>query len=127
MNGVNNNFCYGKDTHHQDAILVVDSCRRIVTWNHELIELWGMTTDVLVTLDDKKALKFAADQFSDPIASLAEIERIYAQTELEVHDVISLRGGRYLQRHTYPLRLGKLVVGRVWQFCYRSGVETILS
>lgn len=127
MHEVSNYFSYGEDIHHQDAILVVDNCRRILSWNHKLIELWELTAEVLVTLDDKKALKFAADQFSDPIASLAEIEMIYAQTELEVHDVILLSGGRYLQRHTYPLRLGRLVVGRVWQFCCRSGIETILS
>lgn len=116
MNGASNHSSRGESPPDWEAILVVDNQRRIVSWNHKLIQLWGLTNNALVLLDDEKALKLAADQFPDPVASLSEIERIYAQPELEVQDVILLRRGRYLRRHTYPLRLGKLVVGRVWKF-----------
>lgn len=100
------------------ALLVVDSHRRIVSWNHQLLLLWEIPANVLATLDDKKALAFVASKFSEPVLSVSEIEEIYTQPEIELHDVIPLKGKKYIERYTYPLYLGKLVTGRVWEFFY---------
>ncbi|MBF2048656.1 MAG: hypothetical protein IGS54_15070 [Elainella sp. C42_A2020_010] len=122
MNGASN-FCLTEAPLLQEAILVVDSHRRIVSWNYEFVKLWGLSTTVLSTLDDQQALKTIADQFLDPVAFWSEIESIYAQAELEFHDLVLLKEERYFHRHTYPLRLGKLIVARVWKFYYTSGME----
>lgn len=103
-------------SHH--ALLVVDSQRRIVSWNHQLLCLWGIPPDILATLDDKKALACVASKFLDPVTSISEIEEIYTQPELELHDVVPLQGNVYFERYTYPLRLGQLVTGRVWEFFF---------
>ncbi|QYO67099.1 hypothetical protein [Leptolyngbya sp. 7M] len=107
----------------QEAILVVDRHRRIVGWNYEFVQLWGLATTVFTTLDDQQVLKTVADQFLDSVTFRSEIEGIYAQAELEFHDLVLLREERYFHRHTYPLRLGKLIVGRVWKFYYTNGME----
>jgi len=105
-------------TYNHHALLVVDSDRRIVSWNHQLLLLWAIPPDILATLDDKKALACVASKFLEPVTSISEIEEIYAQPELELHDVILLQGNVELERYTYPLYLGKLVTGRVWEFFF---------
>jgi len=122
INGTRNYSSTEEEASLHNAILVVDSHRRIVSWNRELIVLWGITTNVLATLDDKKVLESVATKFPNPVTCLSDIERIYTQPELELHDVIPLKGNVDLVRYTYPLRFGKLVVGRVWQF---SPIETV--
>lgn len=103
-------------SHH--ALLVVDSQRRIVSWNHQLLRLWGIPPEILATLDDKKFLAFVASKFLEPVTAVSEIEEIYTQPERKLHDVISLQGKGYIERYTYPLYLGKLVTGRVWEFFF---------
>jgi len=103
-------------SHH--ALLVVDSQRRIVSWNHQLLILLGIPSDILASLNDKKVLEFVVSKFLDPVSAVSEIEEIYTQPERKVHDVISLQGKVYIERYTYPLYLGKLVTGRVWEFFF---------
>lgn len=111
------NYC-SQVSSYNHALLVVDSYRRIVSWNHQLLRLWGIPPDILATLDDKKVLAFVASKFLEPVTSISEIEEIYTQPERKLHDVIPLQGNVYLERYTYPLYLGQLVTGRVWEFFF---------
>lgn len=83
-----------------------------------MLRLWGIPPEILATLDDKKVLAFVASKFLEPVTAVSEIEEIYMQPERKLHDVISFQGKLYIERYTYPLYLGKLVTGRVWEFFF---------
>ncbi|QSQ27083.1 PAS domain S-box protein [Pyxidicoccus parkwayensis] len=99
-----------------DGLLVVDARGRIVDFNRQFVELWGIPEDVIATRDDKRAIACALTRLVDPAAFLAKVEALYATPEATSFDVLEFKDGRTIERYSQPQRLGARVVGRVWSF-----------
>lgn len=67
-------------------------------------------------MSDQLALEFVAAQFDNPQAFLRDMREIYSQTELEINETVQLRNGRIIRRHSKPLWINGVYVGRVWMF-----------
>ena len=112
-----NYYCSLEETASQhEAILVVDIDRRIISWNRKFIELCGINASIIVTLNDKEVLELLTDHLLEPVVFLLVIEKTYTQNEFELQHTFLLKEGICLYLHTYPLRLGRLVIGRIWKF-----------
>jgi PAS domain S-box-containing protein len=97
----------------QDAILVVDSDRQIAALNKRFRELVQVADDILASRDHRRMMAQTAKLLPDPQAALAEMERMYASTEV-FHDQLRGADGRYFDRYTAPVTLPSgTAVGRV--------------
>ncbi len=99
-----------------EGILVVDSARKIVTYNDKFRAIWGIPESILESGDARAAVEFVAPQLRDPEAFLAKVQQVYADPDGEVDDVLEFKDGRILERHCELQRVKGKRVGRVWGF-----------
>ena len=99
-----------------NGILVVGSNRNIVSLNRNFIEMWGFTSCIVKSQDENLALEFAALKLENPLKFITEVQEIYTNMELEIHDTIKLKDGRIFERHSLPQYLESKNVARLWMF-----------
>ncbi|NJK65820.1 MAG: PAS domain S-box protein [Microcoleus sp. CSU_2_2] len=99
-----------------DGILAIDRTGRIVTFNREFVEMWGIPYEVMALRDDAAMIAFILDQLKDPQAFQERIESLYEQPEAESYDLLEFKDGRCFERHSEPQRLGDKIIGRVWSY-----------
>jgi diguanylate cyclase (GGDEF)-like protein/PAS domain S-box-containing protein len=99
-----------------DGILVVDREGQIRSFNRQFVEMWNVPESILDSGDDAAALNFVQSQLKDPDAFLAKVQDLYAQPEVNSHDLIEFRDGRTVERSSQPQWVDGVPVGRVWSF-----------
>ncbi|GEM_PF-1176553 len=99
-----------------DGILVVDRAGEVTGFNRKFLEMWRIPEFLAVLRDDKKLLKYVADQVKNPQLFADSVRHLYANPELQSLDTVEFKDGRVFERHSQPQRLGQEVVGRVWSF-----------
>ena len=82
-----------------DAILVVDTEGKILSFNHQFGKLWGIPKKILEERDDTEALKFAMTQLPDPDEFINRVNYIYAHPQQPAHDEIIFKDGRVIERY----------------------------
>ncbi|NJL78952.1 MAG: hypothetical protein HC917_09145 [Richelia sp. SM2_1_7] len=55
-------------------------------------------------------------KLENPFKFLIEVQEIYTNIELEIHDTIKLKDGRIFERHSLPQYLESKNVARLWMF-----------
>ena len=96
-----------------DGILVTNSEGNILNFNQKFAELWRHQP---IAWDAFHDLSFIASFLKQPQQFLTRIQSLYAQPQVESHDILDLEDGRYLEGRSCPQRLGDAVIGRVWSF-----------
>ncbi|MEG5060990.1 adenylate/guanylate cyclase domain-containing protein [Microcoleus sp. A2-C5] len=99
-----------------DGILAIDRNGKIVTFNREFVEMWGVPSDVMALRDDETMIAFVQNQLKDPQAFQERIESLYDQPEAESFDLLEFQDGRFFERYSEPQRLGDKIIGRVWSY-----------
>ncbi len=99
-----------------DGILVVDAGDRVETWNRMFASMWGLADDVLATGDNRRAIAAILDKLVDPTTFLARIDEILADPAAHSSDLLPLKDGRIIERHSRPQLVHGRPVGRVWSF-----------
>lgn len=99
-----------------DGILVVGENGRIISSNRRFSEMWKIPPDVLDARDDGVAMDHVLSQLCDPSAFTTRITDVYADPDVETHDVLEFHDGRLFERNSLPQRIDGEVVGRVWSF-----------
>jgi diguanylate cyclase (GGDEF)-like protein/PAS domain S-box-containing protein len=98
-----------------DGILVVDFNGKISSTNHRFLELWHIPDDLSLIIDDRKLLRYVADQLVDPKGFLDGVQQLYASSK-ESRDILRFKDGRVLERFSIPQKIKDKIVGRVWSF-----------
>ena len=100
-----------------DALLLADDHGRIVTFNHQFIELWRVPAELVLAGDDGAVLKFGTDQVEDPEGFFARVSYLYDHKDEVSQDEFRLRDGRTIDRYSAPV-IGPdgTYYGRVWLF-----------
>ena len=100
-----------------DAILIVDSAGRFVSYNQNFVDLWRIPPDVLAARDDKRALDAVMANIRDADAFRTRVQYLYEHPDEESHDRVELTDARVLDRHTKTLHgpQGENL-GRIWFF-----------
>ncbi len=100
-----------------DAILVVDATPRIISYNHNFISMWQITSNLMGITDDALMLQSFVEQAADPVAFASGIEYLYEHRDVKSREQIHLKDGRLIDRYSAPIADtdGKYY-GRVWFF-----------
>ncbi len=98
-----------------DGILVVNSDRKVVTCNHNFVEIWGISESFRHSTDHTAILRLMSEHLKDPDAFLAKVHELY-DTEIQSDDVLEFRDGRIVESHSEPQRADGTSIGRVWGF-----------
>ncbi|MBF2049941.1 MAG: EAL domain-containing protein [Elainella sp. C42_A2020_010] len=99
-----------------DGILVTNGQGNILNFNQKFTELWQISTNQLIAWDEFHDLKFIARFLKHPYQFSSRIQELYTQPQIESHDILELKDGRYLEGRSCPQRSGDSVIGRVWSF-----------
>jgi PAS domain S-box-containing protein len=100
-----------------DGILVVNSERKKILQNRQVIELLKLPQDVAGEASEDRRLEHVANLMKDPEAFLAKVKSLYSDPDARNHDEIELQDGTILERITGPV-LGddRKNYGRIWTF-----------
>jgi PAS domain S-box-containing protein len=110
-----------------EAVLVVDRAGKIVLTNDRLLSLWRIAEARVAAMDAQALFDFMREQADDPDGFRAGVLGLEGRVEDESTDLVRLKDGRMLERHTRPQRIGAAVVGRVWSFRDVSERESLLQ
>ena len=99
-----------------DGILVVNSERQVVTFNHKFVDICRIPESLRRSTDEAAILRSVSEQLSDPIAFLAKVHELHNDNETQSDDVLEFKDGRIVERHSEPQRVNGKSVGRVWGF-----------
>lgn len=98
------------------GVLVVDTGRKMVSFNRKFIELWTLPQSIIVSQHEWQAIDFVCEQVKDSKSFLKSVQEAYINIDLELHDTINLKNGKILERYSLPQYLESKYVGRIWKF-----------
>jgi PAS domain S-box-containing protein len=99
----------------EEGILVVDSTRKVVSYNQKFLSMWGLDKAILSD-DDSAAITRVLSHLKDPEEFLKKVMELYERPDAKSDDLIELKDGRILARHSEPQKIKGRNVGRVWSF-----------
>jgi PAS domain S-box-containing protein len=99
-----------------DGIFVVNTARKITSFNQNFISVWNIRDTSLLDGDDQGVLEFLQQQVKDPETFLERIFDLYRYPERERFDMVELNDGRIFERHSKPQKLKDEIIGRVWSY-----------
>ncbi|MBD1864409.1 MULTISPECIES: PAS domain S-box protein [Trichocoleus] len=99
-----------------DGIMAIGADCQVLCANRKLVEMWGISDELMAASRGEERLQFLAAQMKDPNVFLKKIQALQTQPEAEVNDLIEFQDGRVVERYSKPQRLGNQIVGRVWSF-----------
>ena len=106
-----------------DGIVAVDTSGNLTTYNRKLLELWGLPESTFSSRRFEAVLDAALQAVVHPETCRARFVQIFSQPDLVAHDLIELKDGRVLERHSLPQHMGEAIVGRVTS--YRDVTERL--
>jgi PAS domain S-box-containing protein len=100
----------------EEGILVVDERGKITAFNEKFGELWRIPKSILASRDEDSVFSCVSSQLKDPVRFHLRVGELYAHPNEQGDDVIELRDGRILERHSSPKQVRGKNVGSVWGF-----------
>jgi len=100
------------------GILVVDNDCKILSFNQQFLNMWGITRDHAESFMDNNhdALAFMAEQLVDSQAFLQAAAEMREPVAQPGHDIWHFKDGRIFERNTKPYSLSGDPLGRVVNF-----------
>jgi len=99
-----------------NGIVATDFSGRLVTFNKQLLDIWNLPQELMTPENREKAMAFTLNQVKDAALHQKRREEIAADPECVTDDLVELKDGRILERHSQPQRVEGRVVGRVWSY-----------
>jgi PAS domain len=106
-----------------DAILMTDG-DKVTDFNQKYIDMWKVPREILEEGVARKVRQLMGENFADPQHFLARIEEIALIGEVSF-DILELKDGRMVERHSQILTIDGQRAGRVWN--YRDVTERHLA
>ena len=99
-----------------DGILVVDSSRRVLSYNRRFLEIWKIPPTAASA--DQRLVPYAIESVADPETFAQRVGEIYADPDgVTVDEHIDLKDGRTIARTTVPVKTPDgVVTGRAFYF-----------
>jgi PAS domain S-box-containing protein len=100
----------------KDGILVTSSDGQATNMNEKFVTMLRMPREVAEAKEKEKMLAVAMSQSKQPEEFLKKVMLLNDQPEMESFDLLEFKDGRIYERYSIPRRIGKTLVGRVWNF-----------
>ena len=100
-----------------DGILVVNSERKVVTFNHKFVEICRIPESLRRSTGRGSYPPFGkrtVEAIRSPF--LAKVDELYNYNETQSDDLLEFKDGRIVERHSEPQRVHGKSIGRVWGF-----------
>ncbi len=100
-----------------DGVLIVDADWQMVSFNQQFADMWSIAEEILLAKDDRKSVASVLEQLTEPEHFLRKIEYLMQHPSEKSQDILKLKDGRVLYRHSAPIRNGQGEhFGRIWFF-----------
>lgn len=99
-----------------DGILVTDMNGSTVHANAKFPELFGLPPEIMSTGRQADRFAYMKKDFVDPEGFNARVRQLYSDPNAKGDDILELRDGRVLERHSESLFINGKPTGRVWAF-----------
>lgn len=86
-----------------DGMVVVSAAGRMISMNHQFVQMWPIPAAIVASADDEAALTSVLDKLVDPEAFIARVHSLYADPTAPARDEIELLDGRVFDRYGTPL------------------------
>jgi PAS domain S-box-containing protein len=100
----------------EEGILVVGTNDSIAAYNRKFLQMWNLDAQDMASYSDSDLIQRVLEQVADPDNFARKIEELYSDPDAQSDDLIQLRDGRTLERHSEPQLLHGRSAGRVWSF-----------
>lgn len=105
--------------HAPDGVLLIDGYSKVLFYNQRFLDLWGFSGRSQGYIQGEEMVAHAMQQLVDPDEFLRLLRHYLdeANRQLEGIDLLEMKNGRVLERHTSPLfdEFGNYF-GRIWYF-----------
>ena len=98
-----------------DGILAISNHGKVIHANRRFADIWLIPKPVMDLEDDQTLLQHVAGQLTDPESFLAKVRLLYNCADDDT-DLLHFKDGRFIERHSSPLVMDGVLVGRVWSF-----------
>jgi PAS domain S-box-containing protein len=100
-----------------DGILVVDSLGKIILYNQQFVNIWGIPQDVIASHSDERTLQTVLGKLVNPDEFIKRVRYLYEHKEEKSREEIVLLDGRSFDRYSAPM-IGSdgNYFGRIWFF-----------
>jgi PAS domain S-box-containing protein len=98
-----------------DGILAVDNSGKVLQISPQFARIWHIPPHIIEHNDDKALQDFVLNQLTDPDAVLRKVKSLYGSDAADT-DTLTLRDGRVIERHSFPMIMDGARIGRVWSF-----------
>ncbi|HEY3936180.1 MAG TPA: response regulator [Bryobacteraceae bacterium] len=99
-----------------DGILIVDRQGRMASFNRKFVSMWGIPESVLTSRDNGQALSVVLDRFENPEVFLARARELLTDFTAISDEILELKDGHILERHSRPLLVAGRGIGRAFAF-----------
>ena len=99
-----------------DAILVTDDAGNVTDWNERLVDMWGLSHEMLTARSPDVVLRTIGRQCKDSARFVPGVEHICRSAVPESFDLLELSDGRSIERFSRLQVVDGRNVGRVWSF-----------
>jgi PAS domain S-box-containing protein len=106
-----------------DAILIVDTKGKMISFNHHFVDLWKIPEDIVKRKDDAAALQFAMTQLIDPQGFIERVNYCYAHPDEKANEEVLFKDGRIIQRYGNAV-IGEDGTGYGWAWYFRDITES---
>ena len=97
-----------------DGILVTDQVGVVVQFNQPYQNIWGIPD--AESRHARYAFNLILKELESPATFLLRIKGLRADPDLESHDILELKDGRFIETRSRPRVIDSENVGRVWSF-----------
>jgi diguanylate cyclase (GGDEF)-like protein/PAS domain S-box-containing protein len=103
--------------HSPSGIVLVDSDRRVISYNRTFCEMWNVSPAEIDSVDNRLVIERAASLIKDEFNARERIRSVARDVQAESHDEIETTDGRWIDRYTVPVHaVDGGYVGRAWFF-----------
>ncbi|MCM2297215.1 EAL domain-containing protein [Rhodoferax sp.] len=100
-----------------DGILVIGENDQIISYNHQFIDLWRLSPQLVSAGKDTPVLKSVLDQTENPEAFLARVKYLFEHRDERSLEEVPLKDGRVIERYSSPaVGADGKYYGRIWYF-----------
>ena len=109
-----------------DGLVVIDLAGNVSAYNQRLLDLWGLTKDIVEHTKFEGLLELTHALLSNADACMTTVRWLESHHDEVSFDSLQFVDGRFFERYSRPQKIGEEIVGRVWSYRDVTAKEQLL-